>query len=58
MHEELDEFDIRINPFGEIQTSYDIDKLNAFLNSKIDDKKLKDHPKEKGDEGENEENDS
>lgn len=41
VHKELKGFDVRINSFGEIQMSYDIEKLNDFLNNKIDDKKLK-----------------
>lgn len=39
-HEELDGFDIRVNAFGELESSFDIDKINAFLNEKVDDKKL------------------
>jgi NADH/NAD ratio-sensing transcriptional regulator Rex len=41
VHKDLNGFDVRINSFGEIQMSYDIEKLNDFLNDKIDDKKLK-----------------
>ncbi len=41
VHQDLDGFDIKINSFGEIQMSYDIDRLNEFLNEKVDDKKLK-----------------
>jgi aspartate aminotransferase-like enzyme len=41
VHKELKGFYVRINSFGEIQMSYDIEKLNDFLNDKIDDKKLK-----------------
>jgi len=39
---ELDGFDIQINSFGEITTSFDIDKINSFLNTHVDDKKLRD----------------
>lgn len=39
---ELEGFDIQINSFGEIATNYDIDKINAFLNNNVDDKKLRD----------------
>ena len=35
-------FDIKINEFGEIITSYSIDKLNTFLDENVEDKKLKD----------------
>ena len=37
-----DKFDIKINEFGQIVTSYSIDKLNAFLDENVEDKKLKD----------------
>ena len=39
---ELDGFNIKIDTFGEIQTNYDIDKINKFLNKHVDDKKLRD----------------
>ena len=39
---ELDGFDIEINSFGEIKTNFDIDRINQFLNEKVDDKKLRD----------------
>lgn len=45
-HEELKGFDIKINEFGEITSSYSVDKLNEFLNDKVDDKKLKDNEEE------------
>lgn len=38
----LEGFDVRINRFGEIKTSFDIDKINSFLNEEVEDKKLKD----------------
>jgi len=38
----LEGFDVKINSFGEIQTSFDIDKINQFLNKEVEDKKLKD----------------
>ena len=41
VHKDLDGFEIEINSFGEIQMSYDIDKINEFLNEKVDDKKLR-----------------
>ena len=40
-NENLPGFDTRINPFGEVQSTYDIDKVNAFLNENLTDKKLK-----------------
>lgn len=39
---ELSGFDIRVNSFGEIESSLDIDEINKFLNRKVDDKKLRD----------------
>jgi hypothetical protein len=59
VHKELEGFDIKINTFGEITNSYDIDKINAFLNKTVDDKKLRNRKDlkegEKGDEDEYEE---
>lgn len=40
-HEQLEGFDILINEFGQIVTSFEVDKLNVFLNEHTDDKKLK-----------------
>lgn len=40
VHEELDGFNIKINEFGEMETTVPIDKLNTFLNDKVEDKKL------------------
>jgi hypothetical protein len=41
-HKELAGFDIKVNPFGELESSFDVNKINAFLNEKVDDKKLRD----------------
>jgi hypothetical protein len=38
----LEGFDVKIDSFGEIQTSFDIDRINQFLNKEVEDKKLKD----------------
>lgn len=46
VHEELEGFDIRINEFGELESKMGIDKLNKFLNKKVEDKKLKDRDSE------------
>lgn len=40
-NENLPGFDIHINSFGEVQSTYDIDEVNAFLNENLADKKLK-----------------
>lgn len=42
VNDELDGFDIKIDSFGEIKSSLDIDKINKFLNRHVDDKKLRD----------------
>ena len=34
-------FDIHINSFGEVQSTYDIDEVNDFLNKNLTDKKIK-----------------
>ncbi len=38
---ELEGFDIKIDTFGEIKSSMDINKINEFLNKNVVDKKLK-----------------
>jgi hypothetical protein len=38
---ELTGFDIHINEFGEISTSFDINRLNTFLDENTDDKKFR-----------------
>ncbi len=40
VHKDLKGFKVEINEFGEIVSSYDVDKLNKFLNKEVDDKKL------------------
>ena len=45
---ELEGFNIEIDSFGELKTSFSIDKINEFLNKNVEDKKLvdrKDYPK-------------
>lgn len=39
--EDLEDFDIKINEFGEIISSKQVDELNEFLDEHVDDKKLK-----------------
>ena len=41
VHKELKGLEININPFGEIETNYDIQEINKFLNEHVDDKKLR-----------------
>jgi hypothetical protein len=49
VNKDLEGFEIKINTFGEINTTFDLDKINDFLNKNVDDKKLRDRkdPKEK-----------
>jgi hypothetical protein len=42
VHSELEGFEIKINPLGEITSSYSIDQLNEFLDKNVHDKKLTD----------------
>ncbi len=46
IHDDLKGFDIKINEFGEIISSYSVDKLNSFLDDNVEDKKLKDREEE------------
>jgi hypothetical protein len=47
VNEELEGFNMNINSFGEISSSFSIDKINAFLNKNVDDKKLRDREETK-----------
>jgi len=42
VNQELEGFDLKVDSFGEIQSSFSIDKINEFLNKNVEDKKLKD----------------
>jgi hypothetical protein len=42
VNEELEGFEVKIDSFGEITSTFDIDKINSFLNKEVVDKKLKD----------------
>ena len=37
---ELKGFEIKVDEFGEIKSSFNIDKINEFLNKNVEDKKL------------------
>ena len=41
VHSDLKGFDIKINEFGEIISSLEVDRLNGFLNENVIDKKFK-----------------
>jgi len=43
VHEELKGFELKVNPFGQIESNFDMDKINEFLNERVDDKKLREH---------------
>jgi hypothetical protein len=51
--EELEGLNITINTFGEIQSTFDIDKINDFLDTHVEDKKLHNHPNEEPQKEEN-----
>ena len=36
----LEGFEVVVDKFGEVKTSLDIDKINAFLDEEVEDKKL------------------
>ena len=42
VHKDLEGFQVGINEFGEITSSFNVEKLNHFLNKEVDDKKLRD----------------
>ena len=46
IHDDLKGIDIKINEFGEIISSYSVDKLNSFLDDNVEDKKPKDREEE------------
>jgi len=41
VNQELDGFDMKIDTFGEIKTNFEIERINHFLNTHLEDKKLK-----------------
>ena len=42
VHPDLEGFEIKVNSFGQLETNFDIEKINEFLNKNVDDKKLRD----------------
>lgn len=40
VHKDLEGLDIKVNQFGEINSTLDLDKINSFLNQNVSDKKL------------------
>ncbi|MFK8101719.1 MAG: hypothetical protein AB8G15_04320 [Saprospiraceae bacterium] len=49
VHKDLSGFDIKINEFGEITSNFGIDKINAFLDKNVVDKKLAEQQDDKMD---------
>jgi hypothetical protein len=47
---ELEGLEIKINSLGMIQSTYDIDKINDFLDTHVHDRKLEDHDSTEKDE--------
>ena len=41
VHPELEGMNIEVTPLGQVNLQYDLDKLNAFLNRNVRDKKFK-----------------
>ncbi len=39
---ELEGFELNIDSFGELTSTFNIDRINEFLNRNVEDKKLKD----------------
>ncbi len=54
VHKDLSGFDIKINEFGEITSNFDIDKINAFLDKNVVDKKLAEQQDDTEQQGEEE----
>ena len=42
VHEDLNGFELKVDEFGEIKSSLNIDEINKFLNKNVEDKKLRD----------------
>jgi hypothetical protein len=40
VHKDLEGFEIKVNPLGEITSNYSIEEINTFLNRHVRDKKL------------------
>lgn len=43
---ELNGLNVEVDTFGEIKFNYNIDKINEFLDKNVEDKKLKNKPKD------------
>ncbi len=47
VHEELKGFDITVNEFGQMESNFNVNKLNGFLNENVEDKKISDEQLDK-----------
>lgn len=41
VHKDLEGLEFEVDAFGEIKSTFDIDKINQFLNKNVEDKKFK-----------------
>jgi hypothetical protein len=41
VHKDLEGLSFEVDSFGEIKSSFEIDKINKFLNKNVEDKKFK-----------------
>jgi len=41
LNPQLETFEIKVNQFGEIVTTYDLNRLNQFLDTQVEDKKFR-----------------
>ena len=41
LNPQLESFEIKVNQFGEIVTTYDLNRLNQFLDTQVEDKKFR-----------------
>ncbi|MBD2713520.1 hypothetical protein KBK19_00560 [Microvirga sp. STR05] len=55
VHKELEGFEIKVNPLGEITSNYSIEDINTFLNRHVRDKKLVNRDGQFGEKPEDEE---
>ncbi len=40
INSKLEGFEVKVNRFGEVKTSLEIDRINEFLDNEVEDKKL------------------
>ncbi|TGE20697.1 hypothetical protein E5K00_22170 [Hymenobacter aquaticus] len=57
VHKDLEGFEIKVNPLGEITSNYSIEEINNFLNQHVRDKKLVNRDGQFGEKAEDDEED-